>query len=32
MMLYQEDIMQAARTLFDKRASVTGWLMKEDAQ
>ena len=27
-----EDIMQAARTLFDKRASVTGWLMKEDAQ
>ncbi|EDQ06701.1 peptidase, M16 family, putative [Sulfitobacter indolifex HEL-45] len=27
-----EDIMQAARDLFDKRASVTGWLMKEDAQ
>lgn len=27
-----EDIMQAARTLFDKRASVTGWLMKENAQ
>ena len=27
-----EDIMQAARTLFNKRASVTGWLMKEDAQ
>ncbi|SDG68299.1 M16 family metallopeptidase [Sulfitobacter delicatus] len=27
-----DDIMHAARTVFDKRASVTGWLMKEDAQ
>tara|TARA_R110002049_G_scaffold44333_5_gene129966 strand:- start:18306 stop:19646 length:1341 start_codon:yes stop_codon:yes gene_type:complete len=27
-----EDIMQAAAEVFDKRASVTGWLMKEDAK
>ncbi|WP_276151771.1 MULTISPECIES: pitrilysin family protein [unclassified Sulfitobacter] len=26
-----EDIMQAAEKLFDRRASVTGWLMKEEA-
>ncbi|MEM9637842.1 MAG: pitrilysin family protein [Pseudomonadota bacterium] len=25
-----EDIMQAAREVFDKRASVTGWLMREE--
>lgn len=25
-----EDIMQAARDVFDKRASVTGWLMREE--
>ena len=28
----EEDIMQAAREVFDRDASVTGWLMKEDAQ
>ena len=28
----EEDIMEAARGLFDKDRSVTGWLMKEDAQ
>ncbi|OAN96070.1 M16 family metallopeptidase [Sulfitobacter geojensis] len=26
-----EDIMQAAEKVFDRRASVTGWLMKEEA-
>jgi len=26
-----DDIMQAAEKLFDRRASVTGWLMKEEA-
>ncbi|MEW9919872.1 M16 family metallopeptidase [Marimonas sp. MJW-29] len=26
-----EDIMQAAREIFDRRTSVTGWLMKEEA-
>lgn len=27
----EEDIMQAAAQVFDRRASVTGWLMKEEA-
>ncbi|WP_298968429.1 pitrilysin family protein [uncultured Roseobacter sp.] len=26
----EEDIMQAARDVFDRRASVTGWLMREE--
>ena len=26
----EEDILQAARDLFDRRASVTGWLMREE--
>jgi zinc protease len=26
----EEDILQAARDVFDKRASVTGWLMREE--
>jgi zinc protease len=27
----EEQIMQAAREVFDRRQSVTGWLMKEEA-
>ena len=27
----EEDIMQAAREVFDREQSVTGWLMKEEA-
>jgi zinc protease len=26
-----DDIMQAAAEIFDRRTSVTGWLMKEEA-